>query len=204
MTHPTYMTLIGYIENQLPESERVKLEEHFSHSCKQCSEKITLLRIALKAAAQDQTVAPPVDVLRRAVALYRKRPVNPLQPLLRVFAELQFDSRLQLSLSSVRGPGAAHTRQMLYSTQHVDIDLQITSEHGDNNLIGQILVSEKSTEKPAAFVSLHNKSGELLNGTETDALGQFSFNQISAGVYDLDFDLGSQEVAIAGLELGND
>ncbi len=204
MNHPTYMMLIDYIENQLPEKDRAKLDGHLTRPCQQCNEKISLLRIALNAAANDQTVAPPADVLRRAVALYQKQPVTPLQPLLRVFADLRFDSRLQLSLSAVRGASTSHTRQMLFSTQLVDIDLRITPEQYGHNLMGQILISEKFAEKPTAFVSLHNRSGELLKGTETDRLGQFNFKQIVPGVYDLDFDLGSQEVAITALELGND
>ena len=103
MIHPTYTALFNYIENQLPDADRARVEEHLSHSCEQCSEKIALLRITLKAAEQDQTVAPPADVLRRAVALYRKRPSDPLQPLMRIFAQLQFDSRMQLSMNAVRG-----------------------------------------------------------------------------------------------------
>jgi hypothetical protein len=39
---------------------------------------------------------------------------------------------------------------------------------------------------------------------EADSLGQFTFKQIPPGVYDLTIDLGSQEVAITGLEFSND
>jgi len=203
MSHLTYTTLLSYIGNQLPKADRAKIEEHlFSHPCPQCGNKLARLRTVLDAVTGDRSVAPPSAVLRRAFDVYQKRPVTSPQPLLQVLAILRFDSRLQLSPMLSRG--ATKTRQMLFTAQQVDIDLQITPEHGDHNLIGQILGSEQASELPPAFVSLKNDAGQVLKGTETDLLGQFTFRQIPSGIYNLEFELDSQEVAITGLELIND
>lgn len=202
MSHPTYKTLISYIEKQLPQAERGKVEEHLSEHCLQCSQKLTRLQAVLEAAAQDQTVAPPADVLRRAVAIHHKRPKASLKERLSVLANLQFDSRFQMSAMASRG--AARTRQMLFTTEQVDIDLQMTPDGSDHNLAGQILGSDLVDKLSWAFVSLQNETGELMNSTETDPLGQFIFKQIPPGVYDLVFDLGSHDITIAGLELNND
>lgn len=204
MIHPTYETLVNYLENQLPEIDRAQVEEHLSGSCQQCSGKLAKLRTVLELTLSDRTFAPSAAVLKQAVTLLPQRLTHVSNPLLRVFAQLQFDSRLQLSRTAVRGPKTSQSRQMLFSAQQVDIDLQITPERGEHHLVGQILSSDQRAGQMAAFVSLHNKSGELLKGTETDALGQFTFKQIPAGVYNLDFDLGSQEVAILDLEFSND
>lgn len=203
MSHLTYTTLLSYIGNQLPKADRAKIEEHlFSHSCQRCGKNLARLRTVLEAVTEDRSVAPPPAVLRKALDIYRKRPVPSRQPLLQVLAILQFDSRLQLSPLLSRG--AAKTRQMLFSAQQVDIDLQITPQDGNHSLVGQILASEQANQPSPAFVSLKNETGEVLKGTETDSRGQFAFRQVPPGIYDLVFDLDSQEVAVNSLELIND
>jgi hypothetical protein len=202
MNHPTYETLISHIENQLPDSDRAKVEEHLSHPCQKCNDKITHLRLVLDAVAADITIAPPVSVLQRAISAYPERQVAAQRPFLSVLAELLFDSRLQLSPMASRG--AARTRQMLFATQQVDIDLNITPEHSDYSVVGQILEREQTDAYPEAFVSLQNETGSVQRSIEADSLGQFTFRQIPSGVYDLMIDLGNQEVAITGLNLDND
>src|SRR5688572_22064105 len=111
MSHPTYKTLIHYMEKQLPQAERGKVEEHLSGPCQQCSEKLARLQAVLETAVQDQTVAPPEAVLRQAVALHKKQPRASLKQHLNILAKLQFDSRFQMSAMATRG--ATRTRQML-------------------------------------------------------------------------------------------
>lgn len=203
MSHPTYTTLLGYIANQLPDVDRAKIEEHlFSQTCQQCTGKIARLRAVLEATTKDRTVAPPVAILRRAIALHSKRTINPLEPVLQTLAKLEFDSRLQPSQMLSRG--ASKLRLLLFSTPQVDIDLQITSEDDDHNLVGQVLSSEQVNEPMLAFVSLKNETGLMFKGTETDSLGQFTFRQIPTGVYNLVFDIDSQIVAITNVELMNE
>jgi hypothetical protein len=203
MSHLTYTTLLGYIGNELPLADRTKIEDHlFSDVCQECGHKLARLQKVLKVVTQDNSVAPPPAVLDRAFDLYQKRPISVRRPLSQVLATLQFDSRLQFSSLAARGP--IRTRQMLFTAEDVDIDLQMTPESEDHNLTGQILGSEQANQPPQAFVSLKNEMGELLQGTQTDALGQFIFRQVPAGVYHLVFDMDSQEVTITRLELVND
>lgn len=202
MTHPSYEILVNYLENTLSPLEQAEVEGHLSAPCPACTRKVAQLRTVLNATAADKTVAPPADVLKRAVAIYQEQTKARTNPILRALATLQFDSRLQLSAMPSRG--AAHTHQMLYSAQHVDIDLKITPEHGEHDLVGQILAEEKTAEGSTAFVTLQNQAGESLKGVETDSLGQFAFRQVPSGIYDLVFDLGSQEVSINRLELNDE
>jgi hypothetical protein len=202
MIHPNYETLIKYVEDQLPVFDLARTEEHLSYPCHECNNKVVQLRIVLEAVKKDKTATPPSEILNRAVAAFKNRPATTHRPLLRVLAELLFDSRLQLSPMGSRG--AARTRQMLFTTQQVDIDLSIAPEHRDHNLVGQVLDREQVDAPLGAFVSLQNETGTLLRSIETDPLGQFTFKQIPPGVYDLVIDLGNQEVAITGLEFSND
>lgn len=203
MIHPNHETLINYVEDQLSEADQASTEAHLSRPCQECTNKVVQLRMVLDAARKDRTSAPPPGVLDRAVAAFKERAAIAPRQLLRVLAELLFDSRLQLSPMGSRG--AARTRQMLFTTHQIDIDLSITPERRDHNLAGQILDREQTDElSSVAFVSLQNEAGTLLRSIETDPFGQFTFKQIPPGVYDLVIDLGSQEVAVTGLELSND
>jgi hypothetical protein len=207
MTHLTYTNLLSYIGNCLPEADQAQIESHlFSDHCEPCGGKFSRLHAVLEAVSKDRSVAPPSAVLRKALDLDLKRPLaSAAQPFLQMLAKLQFDSRLQLSPLLVRGPaGPKATRHMLFSTPQLDIDLEITPQGNDHSVVGQILDTEQANEPSLAFVSLKNDTGEVLQGAETDSLGQFTFSQVPTGVYDLIFDLESQEVFISSLELIND
>ena len=201
MAHFKYETLFNYLENQISLEERSQLDEHVA-SCPRCSQRLVRLQKVLRSTTGDRTVAPPESVLKRAVSIAQgRREAHPHKPWMRVIAALSFDSRLQLSAASVRG--VARGRQMLFTTEQVDIDLQIKPGHTDRDLMGQMLSTSSSGEVLPAFVSLQSSAGTWLRATETDSLGQFTFRQIPSGNYDLVFDLENQEVAITGLEFEN-
>ncbi len=203
MAHLKYGTLLNYVENQLPPEERSQVDAHLAGPCWQCARRLALLRTVLHSMTIHRTVAPAEEILKRAVDIGRsQRDLPERKPWLRVVAALRFDSRLQLSAAATRG--AARTRQMLFTTEQVDIDLQIKPGRIDHDLLGQMLSASRSGEAVPAFVSLQNNTGTLLRATETDSLGQFAFRQIPPGSYDLVFDLVNQEVAITGLEFKND
>jgi hypothetical protein len=208
MGHPNYETLVNYVEMQLTGTDQVKVEAHLFQPCEQCNNQIAQLRMVLGVVAQDITVAPPSSVLQQAIAAFQEQPAPPRKSLLRVVAELLFDSRLQLSAMPTRGGAGA--RQVLFATDQVDIDLNIVSEHQEYNMVGQMLPSGSQMEHDpnnrdhGAFVSLHNETDKYARSTETDSRGQFSFRRIPPGVYDLLIDLGNQEVVITGLEFDND
>ncbi len=203
MAHLKYQTLLNYLEDDLSAEERSQVEAHLAEPCWQCARHLALLRSTVHATSGDRTIAPPEAVLQRAVDIGRSRRSHPeRKPWMRVVAALRFDSQLQLSEAHVRG--VTRTRQMLFTTEQVDIDLQIKPGRADHDLLGQMLSARRSGEGVAAFVSLQNRAGTLLRATETDSLGQFVFRQIPPGSYELVFDLENQEVAITGLEFSND
>lgn len=204
MAHLKYGTLLNYVEDRLSAEDRSQVDAHLAEPCWQCARRLALLRTALRSMTGDRTVAPPEEVLKRAVDTGRQREARiERKPWLRVVAALRFDSQLQLSAAALRG-GSAQARQMLFTTEQVDIDLQIKPGRADNDLLGQMLSTDRAGEAVPAFVSLQNSTGTLLRATETDSLGQFTFRQIPSGHYDLVFDLENQEVAITGLEFKND
>jgi hypothetical protein len=203
MTHLDDETLLNYMEERLSPQEKAAVEAHLASSCEPCRRRLSLLRKAFETAKGDRTTPPPASVLKRAIEIPLTNPRQP-QPAMwqRLIAALSFDSHLQLSSALTRG--ASRERQMLFSAEHVDIDLKITSARGDHDLLGQVLGTAKTGNAVSAFVSLQNNTGQILRATETDPQGQFAFREISSGVYDLIFDLETQEIAVHGLEVGND
>jgi hypothetical protein len=203
MAHLKYEILLNYLGDQLSAEERGKVDAHLAKPCWQCGRHLALLRTVLHSIAEDRTVAPPPAILKRAVDIGRsQRELPGRNPWVRVVAALRFDSRLQLSSAATRG--ATRARQMLFTTEQVDIDLQIKPGRADNDLLGQMLSTQPPGEVVPAFVSLQSNAGVSLRATETDSLGQFAFRQIPSGTYNLVFDLENQEVAITGLEFEND
>lgn len=202
MTHLKYETLLNYLEGQLSTEERNQVDAHFAEACQQCDRRLVLLRTVLQTVVGDRTVAPPADVLKEAVEKAKSRKKTSKPKLWnRMVAALTFDSHLQLSSAAMRGSGRA--RQMLFTAEQVDIDLQIKSGRSDHQLLGQVLDTRHSGGSISAFVSLQNNEGQQ-RATETDSLGQFAFHGVSSGTYDLVFDLDDQEISVTGLEFRNE
>lgn len=203
MTHLNYDILLKYLEDQLSAEEHSQVELHLAEPCWRCGRHLALLRTVIATAAGDRTVAPPPAVLKRAVDIGRRAQLPKTSPWTRIVAALSFDSYQQISFAPTRR-GGGRTRQMLFTAEQVDIDLQIKPGHGESDVLGQMLSIEHSGAAVPALVSLQSSTGDLLRATETDSHGQFAFRQVPSGVYDLVFDLENQEVAVTGLELQND
>lgn len=202
MAHLTYETLINYLEGQLSAEQSSAADAHLSGPCETCQRRRILLQTALRSSAEDQTTTPPASVLKQAIDIPLTHPKNTQTGLLtRLIAALTFDSHLQLSSALTRG--AARERQMLFSADQVDIDLQIKPVREGHDLIGQVLGGPVKGIT-SAFVSLQKDTGQLLKATESDSKGQFVFRGLPSGMYNLIFDLENQEVAVMGIEVKND
>jgi hypothetical protein len=201
MQHPTHESLISFVEHQLPEAELAALEEHLTLPCPECRTAVARLERTLHALSADRSYSPPQSVLRRALALFRRRSRIWMQARQPLRPALIFDNWLQPSLVGVRG--RAQNRQMLFRVGKIDIDLQITPERDERKLVGQILGSEDAKGSPSALVCLTCKNGKVVQDVEADHLGQFAFRRIPSGTYDLVFDLQGQEIAITDLDLGD-
>ncbi|HLF25878.1 MAG TPA: hypothetical protein VJG32_06045 [Anaerolineae bacterium] len=149
---------------------------------------------------EDNTVAPPEHVVRRVIATFRAQISS--SSLRRIVASLLFDNFRQAPLAAVRG--VARSRQLLFSTEGLDIDVQITSESGSATLIGQALDRDRASVEPRPFVRLYHSGGEVLDASEADAHGQFAFHAVPPGVYNLGVELGATEIVLEDLELAND
>jgi hypothetical protein len=199
MIHPTFSSLLAYSENALPPETAAEIEAHLAAPCAHCQTDLARVRAVLDALVrQNKTVAPPATIVRRAIAAFQPRP-SPAQQL-RTIADLIFDSFRQAPLAAVRG--AAQSRQMLFTAEGLDIDLHITAEPDNVTLMGQVLGARTFDAQSSPFVRLYH-AGDVLDAARADALGQFAFRAVPAGLYDLGVEVEAREIIIEGLELGD-
>jgi hypothetical protein len=198
--HIPFATLIDYHDHALAGSELAALESHLTEPCEQCRENAQRAAELLAVFSQpDRTVAPPADVVRRAVSAFASWPPRP--SLTRIVASLLFDNFRQAPLAAVRG--ATRSRQLLFSVEDVDVDLQITPELYGATLLGQVLSNQPATFEAVPIVRLY-RHGEVIHAAASDPQGQFAFYSVMPGTYDLGVMLLQREVVLEGLELTHD
>jgi hypothetical protein len=197
MTHIDYETLLDYLEGRSSKEGKGRVEMHLAQPCALCDRRIALLRKVLVSVAGDRALAPPESVLQQAFGIPQHEPIHRPGLLTRLIATLSFDSDLQSSPVLTRG--SARERQVLFNTGQVDIDFKIKEEHGDYDLLGQVMGKEAAF----GFASLQN-AAQVYAATELDAHGQFAFRAVRPGKYDLVFEFEDQEIAVNGLKVGHD
>jgi hypothetical protein len=198
--HIPFATLIDYQDHAVLAPEREAIESHLTEPCALCQQNLQHASELLAVFAQpDRTVAPPEDVVQRAVAAFTIRP--PAVSLSRIVASLLFDNFRQAPLAAVRG--VTRSRQLLFNAGEIDIDLQITAERYGATLLGQVLSNQPLAPEAVPIVRLY-RSGEVIRTAASDAQGQFAFRAVTAGVYDLGVMLAHREVVLEGLELAHD
>lgn len=198
--HIPFATLIDYQDHAVPASEQEPIETHLAEPCALCRQNLQRAGELLAAFAQsDRTVAPPADVLKQAVAAFALR--FPRTSLTRVVASLLFDNFRQAPLAAVRG--VTRSRQLLFSVDDLDIDLQITTERHGAILLGQVLSNQAAAFETVPVVRLYRR-GEVIHAAASDAQGQFAFRSVTPGTYDLGVMLLHHEVVMEGLELTHD
>jgi hypothetical protein len=199
-THIPFATLLDYLDQSLPAPERAKTESHLATQCSECQTNLQRARELLAVfAVPDRTVAPPPEVVRRAVAAFTSR--SNLAAIPQLIASLLFDSFQQAPATALRG--ATRTRQLLFSAQDLDIDMQITPERDSATLIGQVLTRTAAVLHALPVVRLY-QAGEVIDTSYSDTLGQFAFRAVPPGRYDVGVWVDPQMVIIKGVELQHD
>lgn len=115
----------------------------------------------------------------------------------RLMAQLVYDSWLQPQPVGVR-QGEVGTRRLLYQSEQMGIDLEVKPQVA---LVGQIL-PEAGPWGPLAGTEVRlQRERQLFARTQADADGQFAFEAVAPGIYDLTISLPEAEIEINGLEI---
>ncbi len=199
----SFARLVDWLEGRLSEEKARAVEEQVAVADEPTRANIAWLRAFLQVSKTTVLASPPSELralLRRRFEAYAQDRRQPgfLQCLV---ATLSFDSRMQPAVAGVRATGARESQQQLvYTTDVADVALNI-QPRSDNrfDLDGQIFPA--GDVAPDAFSIQLLRQADELGLTTADDLGEFAFEAVSPGVYELIVSTDQFEVLIAAVEL---
>jgi hypothetical protein len=151
------------------------------------------------AMSQQLTLARPPAAVRSALRhRFDERQRQPQQPSVwqRLTARLTFDSNQQLALAGMRSAVLDdRAQQLVYATPVVEIALHLQPRTGDGfNLYGQVFPLAQTADTIYAVQLCQNDTDSAT--TTTDELGEFSFQAVHTGTYEIVFSSDQLEVVI--------
>ncbi len=203
-THPTFETLLDFVENRLPEATYGQVMAHLTSPCDVCQAEVEAINDMLHLLKKEQLAEPPPSVVRRAIHLFKRlqeRQSGDDRP--RLMAHLLFDSRLIANAAAARGV-VGQERQVLYRVEGLDIDLQVSGEDSQRiiRLMGQVMPANDDPSQVRGCQIRLEQEEEVTAMTTADELGTFVFPAVVPGDYELWLDLPQAEVWIPSLTIG--
>ena len=198
-----FVHLVDWIDGRLSGEEAQAVARQVARSDEATRADVAWLR-AFRQVSQDTILAtPPRRVRAQLVRRFEtyaqdRRPAGLRQ---RLIATLTFDSYLQAGLVGVRGSGGGAGRQLIYSTDWADVLVNVFACPPGQRLdvYGQVLPREAVA--PDAFsIQLVAETGEVMI-TSADDLGEFTWEKLVPGVYDMHVSADQVEILIAAIEL---
>jgi hypothetical protein len=195
--------LLDFVQGRARAALADQIQTHLASGCARCQDHVDWIREIVHLTASDDSVEPPSWVLNRAIGLFQAPSEQPKPSLLqRLVASLVFDSLTQLQPAGVRQSTSA-ARQVLYRASDWDVDLSF--EAGEKpetiDIAGQMLKGGVSLEQVAGIPVHLAQAGNILFSAQTDQLGEFTFDHVPAGTYELSIELHSQRLWIEHLDV---
>jgi hypothetical protein len=181
-------------------------DEHLSPSpdalrhldeCSHCSGQLQTIKQTTSLMRSDVIENAPAELVKSAKNIFRQRAAVTKKPsaLTRIVAALTFDSLSAApayGLRSQRGAG----RQLVYSTETLDIDVRISEENEVWQIAGQV---------PGSLCDTGNVTleGDSFSATsKLNELCEFSFTSVPGGTYTLALHLHNVIIEIPPLQIG--
>lgn len=200
----TFARLLDWIEGRLTEEEASVVAAQIAEADPETQADLDWLQAFSRLSAASVLASPPPEMRDLLVRRFEAYAQDRRQPGFwqRLVAAVTFDSNLQLAMAGLRATSAqASVRQLIYATDVADIALNIQPRPQDKHLDvnGQVF--------PHTDAIFDTFSVQLLRGTTEvgltsgDELGEFNFEAIPTGVYDLILSTDQIEILIAPIEL---
>jgi hypothetical protein len=198
----SFERLVDWVDGRLSAEEAGAVEEWVAAD-EAARERVAWLRAFARVKEAVVLEEPPQEVrdalIRRfdAYAESRRRPG--LRQ--RLVATLSFDSGLQPAFGARSAGGQGEQKQFVYTTHAADIALNVRPRHRNGHLDvdGQVFPADDAD--PASF------SVQLLSGADevglstTDELGEFAFESVPSGAYQILVSGERVEILISSVEL---
>ena len=194
MRHLTIETLIDQIDNKADDTSLETVNQHLS-TCEKCQSKAGEFSELLSFLNNDSANEPPAEVLEWGIQLFQPvlSPAEGTVSKVRRIARLVFDSFEQPAPVGIRHVGSV-PRQLLFRASGVDVDVRIESGDDRVSLAGQVLSeSESFFENTPVRLESH---GVARYRTQTNPVGEFSFDEVPQDTYHLSMDLPDGQVTL--------
>lgn len=195
--------LADWAEGRLAEEEARAVEERVALSGEETRAEAEWLRAFARVGREVVFEEPPAAVREELIRRFDAFSEGRREPnlVLRLVATLSFDGGLQPALGFRSAGSGEGQRQLVYSTDAADIALSVRPRprNGHLDLDGQVFPSGDAD--PATF------SVQLLSGTTevgmttADELGEFTFEAVPAGAYQVLVSGERVEILISPVEL---
>jgi len=199
-----YARVADWIEGQLSEEEAGALEEHLAMADEETREEVELLRIFIEASGSMVMAKPPPDVRETLARRFEAHARGWRQPnlLRRLVANLTFDSGFQPADAGARSAGPQDAeRQLSYSTDVAEIVLDVLPRPGSRRLDLSGQVFRRTGETIGAVTVQLLRDAKEVGITSTDDLGEFAFEDVPLGVYEMVLSVEGFEILISTLRL---
>jgi hypothetical protein len=164
--------------------------------CSQCTEQLQTIRQTTSLMRSDLIETAPPELVKYAKNIFRQRVASPKSSALsRILAALTFDSFTAAPAYGLRSQ-AGGGRQLVYSTETIDIDVRVSEENDAWQLAGQM---------PGLLCTGGevNLEGEKFSATtKLNELCEFGFSSVPEGTYTLAIHLPDVTIETPPLELG--
>lgn len=187
MKCPGFRTLIDYIDGRLGDAADSLVASHLGAGCLKCDEVRQWYVRVRDIAATDEQIDPPAWVLQRALRLFSAQRTDTTVGKLKQFvARLVFDSLSQPVIEGVRLTQSP-ARQLLYRANAYSIDLQIaTRQESVAGVYGQVLREGETRFDSVSGLRIElTGEGRVLHTALTNEMGEFEFDKVRHGDYEL-------------------
>ncbi|QIN84838.1 hypothetical protein GBA63_20965 [Rubrobacter tropicus] len=199
-----FETLADWAEGRLPEAEARAVEGRIADADDATRADAEWLRSFSRASKEVVLDDPPAEQraeLGRIFESYAEGHRQP-GPLKRLVATLSFGGGLQ-PLAGVRSAASQESQgQLVYTTEAADIALNFRRRPGDGRLDLDGQVFPNDDEEPEAFGVQILLGTEEVATTATDELGEFAFEGVEPGEYQILLSSDEVEILISPVELG--
>jgi hypothetical protein len=198
---PGHLSLSRLLEGSVnPESFTGFAGGHIG-TCPECLEKTNWLNGVLRSVRTELQYEPPDWSVANVIRLYRLRRPRAVRFAEQVVATLIYDS-FNDSLPFGMRQRDLPARQTLYQVEDFQLDLRVQVTGDDTGLIvGQIISESPDVSVKGVGIALSH-DGKLIGATETNALGEFVFEDLPKAEYELIVQFGERLLQLLKLPLG--
>jgi len=200
-SRPSWQQLIDWVEGRLSPVDAELVEKQVANADAKTASDVAWLRSFVRAGDEISLDEPPAELrnaLRKSFDTYAsqkataKKTDNSPNMLQRLVATLTFDSGLQPGLAGARAGKAEGERQLIYSSDLLELSLNIQRGPEGVRVDGQVLPAEDLLL--SAFHARIQQRTQVVADTSVDAFGLFSFAVVRPDMYQML--LGTEQLSI--------